>query len=77
MAIFNPTAMEGESVNLGWIVLVQKRQQIVETVAARHRITLHYCLSRYGIVSQIAPVLGRSRYDISRCGLAPIARKGR
>jgi hypothetical protein len=52
MAILNATAMERDRVNLGWSVPVQKCQQIVETVAARHRSTLHYCLSRYGIVSQ-------------------------
>src|SRR5262245_10294741 len=50
MAILNATAMERDRVNLGWSVPVQKCQQIVETVAARHRSTLHYCLSRYGIV---------------------------
>jgi hypothetical protein len=32
-------------------VPVQKCQQIFETVAARHKSTLHYCLSS-GIVSQ-------------------------
>src|SRR6266567_6981835 len=52
MAILNATAMERDRVNLGWSVPVQKCQQIVETVAARHRSTLHYRLSRYGIVSQ-------------------------
>jgi hypothetical protein len=49
MAILNATAMERERVNLGWSMPVQMCQQIVETVAARHRSTLHYCLSRYGI----------------------------
>ena len=47
MAILNVTAMERDLVNLGWSVPVQKCQQIFETVAARHRSTLHYCLSRY------------------------------
>src|SRR5215472_8152616 len=47
MAILNATAMERDLVNLGWSVPVQKCQQIFETVAARHRSTLHYCLSRY------------------------------
>jgi hypothetical protein len=56
MAILNATAMERDRVNLGWSVPVQKCQQIVETVAARHRSTLHYCLSRYGSCFSHAPV---------------------
>jgi hypothetical protein len=44
--------MERNRVNLGWSMPLQKCQQIFETVPARHRSTLHYCLSRYGIVSQ-------------------------
>jgi hypothetical protein len=41
--------MQCDRVNLGWSVPVQKCQQIFETVAARHKSTLHYCLSS-GIV---------------------------
>ena len=52
MAMLNAPTMECDRVNLGWSVPVQKRQQIFETVPVRHRSTLHYCLSRYGIVSQ-------------------------
>jgi hypothetical protein len=52
MAILDATTMERNRVNLGWSVPVQKCQQIFETVPARHRSTLHYCLSRSGIVSQ-------------------------
>jgi hypothetical protein len=52
MAILNATTMERDRVNLGWSASVQKCQQIFETVPARHGSTLHYCLSRYGIVSQ-------------------------
>jgi hypothetical protein len=66
MAILNATAMERDRVNLGWSMPVQKCQQIVETVAASHWSTLHYCLSRYGIVFSIAPVPRRCRYGISR-----------
>src|SRR5262245_2203343 len=51
MAILNATTMQCDRVNLGWSVPVQKCQQIFETVAARHKSTLHYCLSS-GIVSQ-------------------------
>jgi hypothetical protein len=49
MAILNATTMERNRVNLGWSVPVQKCQQIFETVPARHRSTLHYCLSRYAL----------------------------
>jgi hypothetical protein len=69
--------MERDRVNLGWSVSVQKRQQIVETVAARHRNTLHYCLSRYGIVSQSLQSPQVSLRHLSPCGLVPIARRRR
>src|SRR5215467_1246937 len=67
MAILNATAMKCERVNFSWSVSVQKCQQIVETVAARHRGTLNYCLSRYSIVSQsLFPALGRCPHGARR-----------
>jgi len=68
MAILNATAMERDRVNLGWSARVQKCQQIVETVAVRHRSTLHYCLSRYGIVSQSlqSPADVAALFDLER-----------
>jgi hypothetical protein len=78
MAILNATAMERDRVNLGWSVPVQKRQQIVETVAARHRSTLHYGLSRYGIVSQsLQSPADVATTPLALCGLVSIARRGR
>src|SRR5262249_3259962 len=60
MAVLNATAMERDLVNLGWSVPVQKCQQIFETVAARHRSTLHYCLSRYSPCG-LVPMARRGR----------------
>jgi hypothetical protein len=60
MAILNAAAMERDLVNLGWSVPVQKCQQIFETVAARHRSTLHYCLSRYSPCG-LVPMARRGR----------------
>src|SRR5262245_18234430 len=60
MAILTATAMERDLVNLGWSVPVQKCQQIFETVAARHRSTLHYCLSRYSPCG-LVPMARRGR----------------
>src|SRR5262249_40975968 len=60
MAILNATAMERDLVNLGWSVPVQKCQQVFETVAARHRSTLHYCLSRYSPCG-LVPMARRGR----------------
>src|SRR6266567_3204934 len=77
MAILNATAMERDRVNLGWSMPVQKCQQIVETVAARHRSTLHYCLSRYGIFLNRSSPPQMSLRHLSPCGLVPIARRGR
>src|SRR5262249_19499000 len=77
MAILNATTMQRDRVNLGWSVPVQKCQQIFETVAARHRSTLHYCLSRYGIVSQSLQSPQMSLQHLSPCGLVPMARRGR
>src|SRR6516162_1086611 len=67
MAILNATAMERDRVNLGWSARVQKCQQIFETVAVRHRSTFHYCLSRYGIVSQSL----QSPADVATAHLSP------
>jgi hypothetical protein len=39
MAMLNAPAMECDRVNLRWSVPVQKRQQIFETVPARHKAT--------------------------------------
>jgi hypothetical protein len=66
MAIFNATAMEHDRVNLGWSAPVQKCEQIFETVAAGHRSTLHYYLSRDGIVSQSL----QSPADVATASLA-------
>src|SRR5262245_30734855 len=77
MAILNATTMQCDRVNLGWSVPMQRCQQIFETVATRHESTLHYCLIRYGIVSQYAPVPQMSLRSLRLGACPPMARRGR